>query len=48
MRLLLLSLLLALGVQQLPAPFATPWYRKPTRVVPMPDGHQLTVPAGFR
>jgi glucose/arabinose dehydrogenase len=41
-------LLLALAVQQLPAPFATPWYRKPTRVVPMPDGHQLTVPAGFR
>lgn len=31
----------------LPAPFATPWYRKVTRVVTMPDGHQLTVPAGF-
>jgi glucose/arabinose dehydrogenase len=44
---LLLCLLIALGVQQLPAPFATPWYRKPTRVVPMPDGHQLTVPSGF-
>lgn len=35
------------SAQQLPAPFATPWFRKPTRVVPMPDGHQLTVPAGF-
>ena len=33
--------------QQLPAPFATPWFRKATRVVAMPDGHQLTVPAGF-
>src|SRR5262245_16464627 len=33
--------------QQLPAPFATPWYRKPTKVVAMPDGHRLTVPAGF-
>jgi glucose/arabinose dehydrogenase len=32
---------------QLPAPFATPWYRKNVRVVPMPDGHHLTVPAGF-
>ena len=37
----------AVAAQQLPAPFATPWFRKPTRVVPMPDGHQLTVPAGF-
>jgi glucose/arabinose dehydrogenase len=32
---------------QLPAPFATPWFRKATRVVPLPDGHTLTVPAGF-
>ena len=31
----------------LPQPFATPWFRKPTRVVPLPDGHTLTVPAGF-
>ena len=31
----------------LPAPFATPWFRKPTRVVPMPDGHTLSVPPGF-
>lgn len=40
-------LLLALAIQQLPPPFETPWYRKATRVVAMPDGHQLTVPAGF-
>jgi len=33
--------------QELAAPFATPWFRKPTRVVAMPDGHPLTVPAGF-
>jgi glucose/arabinose dehydrogenase len=33
--------------QQLPAPFETPWFRKITRSVPMPDGHQLTLPAGF-
>jgi glucose/arabinose dehydrogenase len=32
---------------QLPPPFHTPWFRKPTRVVPMPDGHTLTVPSGF-
>jgi glucose/arabinose dehydrogenase len=40
-------LLLALLLQQLPPPFQTAWYRKPTRVVAMPDGHQLTVPQGF-
>jgi len=34
-------------LQQLPPPFATPWFRKPTRVVAMPDGHTLTVPDGF-
>ena len=34
-------------VLQLPPPFATPWFRKPTRTVPMPDGHRLTAPAGF-
>jgi glucose/arabinose dehydrogenase len=33
--------------QQLPEPFATPWYRKSTRIVPVPAGHTLTVPAGF-
>ena len=38
----------AIAPPQLPAPFATPWFRKPTRVVALPDGHQLTVPAGFR
>lgn len=37
----------ALLAQQLPAPFATPWFRKGTRVVPMPDARQLNVPAGF-
>ena len=42
-----LFLTVAIGAQQLPAPFATPWFRKPTRVVAMPEGHQLTVPAGF-
>jgi glucose/arabinose dehydrogenase len=41
-------LLILLFSQQLPAPFATPWFRKSTRVVPMPEGHQLTIPAGFR
>ncbi len=40
-------LVLALLLQQLPPPFHTPWFRKPTRVVAMPDGHQLTVPPGF-
>lgn len=38
---------LALLLQQLPQPFHTPWFRKGTRVVAMPDGHQLTVPQGF-
>ena len=44
----ILVLFILLFIQQLPVPFATPWFRKSTRVVPMPDGHQLTVPAGFR
>ena len=43
---LLSSILLVLS-QQLPQPFETPWFRKATRVVPMPEGHQLTVPTGF-
>ena len=43
----ILVLFIAILIQQLPAPFATPWFRKPTRVVAMPDGHRLTVPAGF-
>lgn len=41
------SLMQTSVTQELPAPFATPWFRKPTRVVALPDGHQLTVPAGF-
>jgi len=36
-----------LVAQQLPAPFATPWFRKPTRSVAMPEGRRLTVPPGF-
>ncbi len=32
---------------QLPAPFATPSAANPPKVVPQPDGRQLTVPAGF-
>jgi glucose/arabinose dehydrogenase len=43
----ILVLFILLFSQQLPVPFATPWFRKPTRVVAMPDGHRLTVPAGF-
>ena len=42
------AILVAILIQQLPEPFATPWFRKGTRVVPMPDGHQPTVPPGFR
>src|SRR5262245_4495148 len=38
---------LTIVLLQLPPPFQTPWFRKPTRVVAMPDGHRLTVPAGF-
>jgi glucose/arabinose dehydrogenase len=36
------------AAQQLPRPFATPWFRKPTRVIPIPEGHRLQVPAGFQ
>ena len=32
---------------QLPAPFVTPSATNPPKVVPQPDGRQLTVPAGF-
>ena len=47
-RAILVALLLAAVQQQaLPQPFATPWFRKSTRVVAMPDGHHLTVPDGF-
>ena len=48
MTLRMFAVLAALLVQQLPPPFQTPWFRKGTRVVPMPEGHQLTVPAGFK
>ena len=41
------AILTAQSAPPLPTPFATLWFRKPTRVVPMPDGHALTVPAGF-
>ena len=44
MRTALLAIALLL---QLPPPFQTPWFRKATRVVPMPEGRRLTVPAGF-
>ncbi|MBI4473626.1 MAG: PQQ-dependent sugar dehydrogenase, partial [Acidobacteria bacterium] len=40
--------LAALALQQLPAPFHTPWFRRATRVVPRPDNFQPKVPAGFR
>jgi len=36
-----------LAASQLPAPFATPWFRKPTRIVPMPEGRRPMVPPGF-
>jgi glucose/arabinose dehydrogenase len=42
-----LVLVLAIAIQPLPPPFHSPWFRKATRVVDMPDGHQLNVPAGF-
>jgi glucose/arabinose dehydrogenase len=41
------AILAAQSAPPLPAPFATPWFRKSTRVVAMPDGHILTLPAGF-
>ena len=41
------ALLIAIGIQQLPSPFHTPWFREVTRVVPMPEDHRLTMPAGF-
>jgi glucose/arabinose dehydrogenase len=42
-----LVLVAALFVQQLPPPFHTPWFRKITRVVAMPDAHRLTMRPGF-
>ena len=47
MSLRLLAGILVVLSQQLPPPFETPWFRKATRVVPMPEGHRLTVPTGF-
>ena len=46
---LVLAIAAATAAQSLPlpAPFATPWFRRATRVVAMPEGHTLTVPAGF-
>ena len=43
-----LSILLIVLAQQLAPPFQTPWYRRPTRVVPAPAGRQPTAPPGFR
>ena len=39
--------LLLTAFEQLPEPFATPWYRNITRIVPQPDGQELQVPPGF-
>jgi glucose/arabinose dehydrogenase len=44
----LIAVALAVLAQQLPQPFETPWFRKATRTVPMPSGHALSVPPGFR
>ena len=43
----IVAAILSVLVLQLPPPFDTPWFRKPTRTVPMPDGHRLTAPARF-
>jgi len=43
---MLLVTAVALG-QQLPPPFHSPWFRRPTAVVEMPEGRRLTVPEGF-
>ena len=42
-----IAVLVLVLAQQLPAPFHTPWFRRGTRVVAMPEGHRLTVPPGF-
>jgi glucose/arabinose dehydrogenase len=39
--------LAAQSAPPLPAPFATPWYRKGPRIVAMPADHRLSVPPGF-
>ena len=33
--------------QQLPPPFHTTWFRRPTTIVEMPEGRRLVVPEGF-
>ncbi len=38
---------LALVAQQLPPPFHTSWFRRPTTVVEAPEGRRPTVPSGF-
>lgn len=43
----LMVLLITIAVPQLPAPFETPWFRKPTRTVAMPPDQRLNVPSGF-
>lgn len=42
-----IAVLVLVLAQQLPAPFHTPWFRRGTRVVAMPEGHRLTAPPGF-
>jgi glucose/arabinose dehydrogenase len=41
------ALVAALVLQQLPPPFQTPWFRRPTTVVDMPEGRKLVVPDRF-
>jgi len=41
-------ILVLVGLQQLPEPFHTPWYRKITRIVDQPVGSELSTPPGFR
>ncbi len=44
---LLMTLMLALSVQQLPEPFETPWNRAIPSIVAQPEGTTLRVPEGF-
>jgi glucose/arabinose dehydrogenase len=46
-RAFVLLLMFLIPIQELPPPFQTTWYRKATRVVPMPEAQRLTLPAGF-
>lgn len=45
--LLLLAVQQLPAAQQLPAPYATTWFRQSPRVVPKPEAAKLTVPPGF-